>query len=90
MSSAEGWVGRLWSRLLLQPYKEWRAQVWMGWLARAAVGGPRVSGNGVRRGEKGALQGAVQLYPRQMAGPSPAMGALVRIGDLRSWTRGMG
>ena len=35
------------------------AQVWMGWLARAAVGGLRVSGDGVRRGEKGALQGAV-------------------------------
>ena len=56
----------------------------MGRLARAAVGGPRVSGDGVRRGEKGGLQGAVQLYPRQISGPSPAVGAPVRMGDVRS------
>ena len=66
------------------------AQVWMGWLARAEVGGPRVSGDGVRRGEKGGLQGAIQLCPRQMTGLSPAVGAPVRMGDVRSWTRGMG
>lgn len=70
--------------MLLQPDEGRRAQVWMGRLARAAVGGPRVSGDGVRRGEKGGLQGAVQLYPRQISGPSPAVGAPVRMGDVRS------
>ena len=70
--------------MLLQPDEGRRAQVRMGWLARAAMGGLRVSGDGVRRGEKGGLQGAVQLYPRQMAGPSPAVGAPVRMGDVRS------
>lgn len=54
------------------------------------VGGPRVSGDGVRHGEKGGLQDAIHLCPRQMTGLSPAVGAPVRMGDVRSWTRGIG
>lgn len=41
-------------------------------------------------GEEWGLQEAVRLYSRQMVVPSPALGALIRPGEGRSWARVLG